>query len=399
VSRIITFKPRDAGIYQGRAFEMGGAGLLVPSHSVITAQAEPLFDAENPDHQSIAFEDWSTYADASELGVRNLDAVPANGPNVARVDGGLDQYKQAYWRVEGTTGVPAAQWPFTPQYVSLVAGDGEPYTGAKMCRLDYSNRAPPATNRGLDVAFSAAFNSSVATFTGPKSIVLEVALKMSGDVPYEGKNLDWSDVMGIRRALQDIQEARMGGDPTFANNLLAKKFYTNGGATRIFDDSPPAWNTYAVNVNGDVAGGATISYKQTSGYGQGAGQFDPVSNAGLDGLGKGLHEAGWLWWKMRYTSDPYYTPGKYVVSRPIPGNLGFGRIEGWVGPTQGSMLKIIDLIGDVGAYCEGLIQMNPNAGGSLRLFGLTSFRFDSTGLDCFVELGRWHVWSHPVLSL
>ena len=97
-----------------------------------------------------------------------------------------------------------------------------------------------------------------------------------------------------------------------------------------------------------------------------------------------MWQAGWLYYKLRITKQ---APGA---------GFGNGRIEMWIGPATGSMVKVMEFLGDVGMRDEGNVFVDPTGTsdqllGGVYFFELASRRYTGGGI---VDIGTIRVWSH-----
>jgi hypothetical protein len=159
---------------------------------------------------------------------------------------------------------------------------------------------------------------------------------------------------------------------------------------------PPNFAYTAPNITRTQTQGlmpnVTIWYKQNTGWGTGPGSFSwgggggmsGAFNADTRGTNTPMWQAGWLYYKLQITKQ---APGQ---------GFGNGRIEMWIGPTPGALVKVMDYIGDVGAKDAGLVFVDPTGSSDqlvsdVHFFGLASRRYRGGGL---VDIGTVRIWSH-----
>ena len=97
-----------------------------------------------------------------------------------------------------------------------------------------------------------------------------------------------------------------------------------------------------------------------------------------------MWQAGWLYYKIQITKQK---PGE---------GYGNGRIEMWIGRTPGSLVKVMEYLGDVGLRDAGEVFVDPTGtndqlAGPVYFFALAARRY--TG-GAIVDIGTIRIWSH-----
>src|SRR6185503_7663251 len=221
---------------------------------------------------------------------------------------------------------------------------------------------------------------------------------------YEGKHVDIGagEATGIGRLLFDhfFDPFGVGGDYN-CGDALCQLYYSNSGKTPRFPGMPPTSHDVAPAVHrsqssdlpGATGGSSFVVYKQNVNWGLGAGQFiwtpkagdTGPTNADTRGTNTRIWEAGWQYYKLQITREPATTPYVY----------GTGRLEMWIGPTPGSMVKVMDFQGDQPGLAQGKVWVAPSAS---TTWTETVHWFQPTARvymgGAIVDLGTVRIWSH-----
>ena len=323
----------------------------------------PVFDAANTSHVLHVFEDWSTYASPSAI------------ETTARVDGG------GSWQVSA------------PSRLSFATTNLDPWFGRKTLTLDY--RDAPAANqallRGLVLEQGSPARYLNAT-SDRESLVIEWAWRFSGTAPYVGKIADWQPFPGTDRFNYQNSYDRLGAQDatSCASDPLCSKYYLNGAPR--FAGLPPsasqAGGQMARSWN-DGSDNRVTFYTQNRNWGNGTGQVN-WGGTTTPMIGINLVDNTWRRTIIRITKHQN-------------GQRGYGRLEEWMQKAGEPAVKVMEYVGDVGAFDEGLvISRNSALGGSswftpgsiLHFYDLTAVSGNFDG-GSQVHLGYFRMWSHP----
>jgi hypothetical protein len=254
-------------------------------------------------------------------------------------------------------------------------------------------------NNGQGSGFQRGFQMGPYLNTPTKdAVVYEFAVRHTGTHWYShGKLFDVGSASGgVGRFNYDPFAWNLGvGQPSTCDNDsygFCPLFYSNGGQTSRYSGQPPRWNTAApafarsqmAELAAIIGAGGIIIYKQNKGYGTGPGQFDLLNNWDLTGTGKGPNGGGWLYTKIRITRED---PSNYVYGR--------GRIEVWVGTTPGSLVKVMEYLGDDPTRPEyGKVWVDPTGSSTMPEGAYLSATTDLnyTG-GAHLDWGMLRVWS------
>lgn len=257
-------------------------------------------------------------------------------------------------------------------------------------KLNGWNGASPWMIRGFD--HSGTYLNEPAL----DSVVYEFSVRERGVNWFEGKTFDLNPGGALRFNFR-VTDA-------VPNSILYSKYYSGspGSFTPLYDGLPPTPSTVGMQVNREnivaYTGFPTATYFQNINWGLTAGTFAwgggliwPSGSANADGAGTGtsMWEAGWLKYKIRITREPSGTA------------FGGGRIELWIGPTPGSLIKIMEWLGDAGQIAEGVVYVDPTGSslhlsGRAALYNLCENRYTGGSI---VDIGSMRVWSHDRLEL
>ena len=366
---------------------------------------EPLYDAGNPDHVLHVYEDWSRHVTMADFGTAGR---PDGGPPWR--DAGIRKYgavvdaPDPFGSVRHLTTQYITDPPIPPHGTGPHAAGYHWFGAGTTDPQGDDNAAGGGKNyRGFFLNADAYLNKPAKT-----AVVYEWAIRERGTEWYEGKQVDinTSNHGGVGRNLFNTYNATLGWNGEF-DTPLVDLYYASEGVPRL-PGLPPRWSSTAPNLSQiqsaltGVIGAPSVRYKQNRNWGTGPGQFSwggPASgvfgtsdapNADLLGQGTPMWEAGWLYYKLRITKqDPA------LIGTPGHG-YGNGRIEMWMGKTPGSLLKVMEYLGDIGAFDEGLVFVDPTGTSDqlvnqIEFYGLPSRRFAGGAI---VDFGTIRIWSH-----
>jgi hypothetical protein len=329
----------------------------------------PVYDVSNADHVLHVFEDWSTYASINAIGT------------TARVDGG-------------------GSWINSdPGRKTFSTTNTDPWFGRKTVTIDLQD--PPADNTAHQRGFVLIQNGTPARFLNADavkaSIVIEWAMRQSGSGIYLGKIADWNPAGPMYRFNFQNNWDRLGSraysscDP----DPLCRAYYTNNGQTARFPG--PA---VPADLFGDQFARSFIEpadpntirvhhWNQNRNFGRALDQYDP---AVVTENSTGLRTSPFLdnVWRRYIIRLTLNQPG-------LP--PGHGRVEQWMQRAGGPMVKIMEFVGDVGGFDQGLIHTGPsegrwiNGGAGLHWYDLTAVGQIYNG-GTTLHLGYFRMWSH-----
>jgi hypothetical protein len=375
---------------------------------------EPVYDPANPDHLLHVFEDWSNLTR-----IADLPTTPRADGGPAWVNAGILIYGAV---VDSSDGFGSRRFvtsdyrtdpPIPPHGTGIHAagyhwfGGGSPANGfqgdARDPQGDDNAIGAGKNNRGLRVPGTGYLNKPTRD-----AVVFEWAVRQRGSNWYGGKNVDINGGFGSGFGRWDFDpfDPKLGGavTRTCTEDPICSTYYDDDGVPR-YPGVPPSPQylgpSFSRSQNIDlpgvypIASTVTLYVKQNTGWGTGPGQFSwgsaqlhPVGekNADLSGRGRAMWEAGWLYFKFRATREPPTAP--YVYGR--------GRIEFWIGTMPGSLVKVMEYLGDVGQRDEGLVYIDPTGSSDLLPSAISFYSLLSrqyTG-GAIVDLGTVRVWSH-----
>jgi hypothetical protein len=328
-----------------------------------------VYDASNPNNVLHVFEDWSTYATIGEIGVK------------ARVDGG------GPWSNNQS-----------PSSKTFSTTNNDPWFGTKTVTINLQDR--PADNAAHNRGFVLTNTStSPAPFlnasSARESIVIEWAVRQSGEAIYVGKIADWNPQGSPQLYRFNLQNSydRLGSrvysscDP----DPLCNAYYANNGSTPRFSWLPKL-GAFGDQFARSFSEGGTPTvhhWTQNRNHGSGTGRFDYA--ASLDGQNRRISPFLDNVWR------------RYIVRLTLnqPGQpAGHGRVEQWIQRYPEPPVKVMDFIGDVGGADQGLIHTGPSGGhwinpsAHIHWYGLTAVGQIFKGGNT-LHLGYFRMWSHP----
>jgi hypothetical protein len=326
--------------------------------------SEPAFNAGNPNHVLHVFEDWSTYTTPNTINTTN------------RVDGGGPWVDQDASRQTFST------------------SNNDPWFGRKTISIDFQD--PPASAgdahyRGFELLQGGAPPRYLNAASAHPCLVIEWAFRSSGSALYVGKVADWNP----------------GGLDELGRFNFQNSYDPLGAQVRTSCDADPHCSRYYVNdqprtlptrpaipplgiLGFQFARGSNLMgygalgvhfYPQNINYGSGSGQFRYAENQLLDNV--------WRRVVIRLTLDQ---PGRAH---------GHGRIEQWIQRAGETSVKLMDYVGDVGGFDQGLTFVGPNTetwfssgAAGLHWYALTATLGNFDGGNT-THLGYFRMWSHP----
>lgn len=252
------------------------------------------------------------------------------------------------------------------------------------------NGASPWMIRGFDIS------STYLNEPSLDSVVYEWSVRERGTNYLDGKLFDINPGAALRFNLMAFDAVPIAA--------LYNRYYsgTYPTVTPLYAGVPPKPNTIGPQINREniaaYTGFPTATYFQNVNWGLTAGKFawgggqlwplgDP--NADTTGVGNSMWEAGWLKYKLR-------------ITREAPGvAFGGGRIEMWIGQTPGSLIKVMEWLGDAGQIAEGVVYVDPTGStlhlsGVVALYNLCNGRYTGGSI---LDIGSMRIWSHDRLEL
>lgn len=318
-----------------------------------------------------AFEDWSTYDDPSDIPVTN------------RVDGG------GPWTTNGTAF----------QTFDLV--NVNPWVSSKTVTVDLQDSPGEGQAHGRAFVLEEFLNAGIAG----QCLVVEWAIRQTGTTCYAGKiaDVNMQGSPNVQRHNFQTNHDPLGKRDLNGTNAdpLCNKYYDNGTPRFAGLPSSPGrygyqwarsknstgeifhWNQNRNWVEGDPGSGSGFDYNEEAG----SGQFTSYQKDGV-----------WRRIILRLT-----------LNEPGQPSAGYGRSEVWHQRDGGSMRKIMEYIGDVGGFDEGLIDtsesgsywINPSA--AIHWYDLTGQNDPGPGGfytgGNTIHLGYFRCWTHDRLAL
>jgi uncharacterized protein YjdB len=327
----------------------------------------PVYSAANANHVLHVFENWSTYATISEIDTRT------------RVDGG------GSW--EGAD----------PSVQTFSTTNNDPWFGTKTVTINLQDgpAANAAHNRGFSLTQG---TGSPARYlnasTAKASLVIEWAVRQSGVALYVGKIADWNPQGAPNLWRFDFQNSydRLGHPNVYPNcqdDPLCRLYYADADG-----EIPRIPGTMTEGFSDQIARSYQPNNQvwfavQNRNQGTGPGKFDYASS--FDS-------------QLRRTS-PFLDNvwRRYIIRLTLnqPGQpVGYGRVEQWIQKAGEPAVKVMEYVGDIGGFDQGLINTGPtgvgwiNPAGSISWYNLTAVGQIFKG-GATIHLGYFRMWSHP----
>jgi len=320
----------------------------------------PVYDPTNSTHVLHVFEDWSAYNSARDVGTLN------------RADGG------GPWVNDGAA------------YQTISTSNVDPWYGRKTLDINYQDA--PAANSALERGLTLIQGTPVRYLNASRaqeSLIIEWAWRFEG-TSYQGKIADWQPYAGTDRFnYQAPDYSPMGAQMQSSCNTdpLCSLYYTNNGSTPKLPglNEPPSAGTEHAEIARTMFASSLVYYTQNMNYGTGAGQVA----WGDSPPGGNMADNTWRRTILRLTLNN--------------GAMGTGRIEEWEQTAGQAPVKVMEYIGDAGAYAAGLVNgRDASQGGNtwltpsstLYLYTLTSVGGIYKGGNT-THIGYFRMWSEP----
>jgi len=298
-----------------------GTASLTVADVVSPGAGVPVYDPSNSDHVLHVFEDWSTYATAADIG------------RVNRVDGG------GPWTND------------SPTFKSFTTNNNDPWFGKKTLDIDYQQGpgANQSEGHGLNLEETGNPTRYLNASRVKASLVIEWAWRFSGTQAYVGKIADWQPSPGTDRFNYQLSYDPMGAQGASCNtDPLCSKYYSNNGLTPKLPGILPTAKTEAaafarsINLN-------TWFYTQNMNYGTGTGKVS------WGGQGETMLDNVWRRTILRLTLN-------------ANGVMGQGRLEEWLQVAGQPAVKVMEYVGDIGGFDQGLVNSrDASQGGNVWL--------------------------------
>ena len=332
-----------------------------PALNVSAGPGVPIYDAANPDHVLHVFEDWSSYSSVSEVGVKS------------RVDGG------GPWNND------------TPSFKSFSTSNNDPWYGTKTLDVDYQQGPGPNQSEGHGLNLQEGTPARFLRASQAKeALIIEWAWRWSGTMPYVGKIADWQPAGGTDRFNYQSGADQLGAQTTADCNLdpLCNLYFANHGATPRFAGLPPNSRGRGGAIARAIGLDVTF-YIQNRNWGNGAGLVNWGGN-GDDQTGANLVDNTWRRTILRLTLNQN-------------GVMGTGRIEEWLQKAGEPAVKVMEYVGDVGGFDQGLVRSrDASQGGNIWLTDASILHWYNLSAvagiydgGATVHLGYFRMWSEP----
>jgi hypothetical protein len=319
----------------------------------------PVFDSTNANYVLHVFEDWSSYASVNDIGTQN------------RVDGG-------------------GRWDGNGAFKSFSTNNNDPWFGKKTLTLDYVTAPGSGQSLGHGLNLTEVGGTPrqyLNAATAKEALVIEWAWRFTGTSIYIGKIADWQPYAGTDRFNYQTSYDPLGAQRS-DNGIngcdadpLCSKYYTHGTPNAQGTLPLGGWGVgFARGLSGSSPTPGVWFYTQNRGY--------PQVAWGSNGVN--MLDNAWRRTILRLTLN-------------VNGVMGTGRIEEWLEKAGEPVVKVMEYVGDVGGFDQGLVKSrDANLGGNtwftpgatLHWYNLSAVGGIFNG-GSNVHLGYMRIWSMP----